>query len=48
MDTKTYACARKAGSSFCEGRFAALPRGTYTFRIRRDGPAAHVQLTVRW
>lgn len=48
MDTTTYACEGAAGSWYCRGAFEPLPRGTYTFRVRRDGPAAHVELTVRW
>ncbi len=48
MDTKTYACDGAAGSWYCTGSYEPLPKGTYTFRIRRDGPAAHVELTVRW
>lgn len=49
IDTKTYACEGAAGSFYCRGNFEALPKGTYTFRIRRDGTApAHVELTVRW
>jgi hypothetical protein len=49
IDTKTSACEGAAGSFYCQGSYEALPRGTYTFRIRRDGAApTHVQLTVRW
>ena len=49
IDTKTHACEGAAGSFYCQGAFEPLPRGTYTFRIRRDGVApTHVQLTVRW
>ena len=47
LDTKT-GCTRKGGSAFCQGAFEALPRGTYTFRVRRDGAPSHVQLTIRW
>ena len=49
IDTKTYACEGAAGSFYCRGTYEALPKGTYTFRIRRDGAApTHVELTVRW
>ena len=48
IDTKTYACEGAAGSFSCKASYEALPKGTYTFRVRRDGPAAHVQLTLRW
>jgi hypothetical protein len=49
MDTKTYACEGAAGSFYCQASYEALPKGTYSFRIRRDGTApAHVELTVRW
>ena len=49
IDTKTYNCEGAAGSFYCQGAFEALPKGTYTFRIRRDGAApTHVQLTIRW
>ena len=49
IDTKTHACEGAAGSFYCQGSYEPLPRGTYTFRIRRDGAApTHVQLTVRW
>ena len=49
IDTRTHRCEGAAGSFYCQGSFEALPRGTYTFRIRRDGATpTHVQLTVRW
>lgn len=49
FDTKSGGCDGAAGSYFCRGAFEALPRGTYTFRVRRDGTApTHVELTVRW
>ncbi len=49
LDTKSGGCEGAAGSYYCKGAFEALPRGTYTFRVRRDGSApAHVELIVRW
>ena len=49
IDTKTSGCEGAAGSFYCRGSYEALPKGTYTFRIRRDGAApTHVELTVRW
>ena len=49
IDTKTYACQGAAGSFYCQGSYEPLPKGTYTFRLKRDGAGpAHVELTVRW
>ena len=49
IDTKTYGCQGAAGSFYCQGGYEALPKGTYTFRVKRDGGGpTHVQLTVRW
>lgn len=48
IDTKTYGCDGAAGSWYCSGAYEPLPKGTYRFTIRRDGPPAHVELTVRW
>lgn len=48
IDTRTYACEGTAGSFFCRGAYEPLPKGTYSFRVRRDGPTAPVRLTVRW
>jgi hypothetical protein len=49
IDTKTYGCQGAAGSFYCQGSYEALPKGTYTFRLKRDGAGpVHVELTVRW
>ncbi len=49
VDTATSACERAAGSFLCRNSYEALPKGTYTFRIRRvSGPRTPVTLTVRW
>jgi hypothetical protein len=49
IDTRSYGCEGATGSLFCRGAYEALPRGTYTWRIRWLGRSpAHVGLTVRW
>lgn len=49
IDVKRYACERAAGSAYCRGAYAALPKGTYTWRVRWLGKKpAHFELTVRW
>lgn len=49
IDTATTRCDGAAGSFYCAGSFEPLPPGTYTFRVvRRSGPGANVELTVRW
>ena len=49
IDVKSYACEGAAGSAYCRGAYKALPKGTYTWRVRWLGKRpAHFVLTVRW
>jgi hypothetical protein len=48
-NTSPTACEGAAGSFYCRASYEPLPRGTYTWRVRWNGPQpAHVELTVRW
>jgi hypothetical protein len=49
IDSARSTCEGAAGSSYCRGSYEPLPAGTYTFRVvRRTGPGANIELTVRW
>lgn len=49
LDTSSGGCEGAAGSFYCRGAYEALPKGTYTFRVRRvSGPATPITLAVRW
>lgn len=49
LDTKGIGCSGAAGSWVCSGSYEPLPAGTYTFRIRHDGPVGgRFELSVRW
>jgi hypothetical protein len=49
IDVKRYACEGAAGSAYCRGAYKAVPKGTYTWRVRWLGKRpAHFELTVRW
>lgn len=41
-------CEGAAGSVMCRAAFEALAAGSYKFRVKRNGSAANVVLTVRW
>ena len=41
-------CEGAAGSVMCRAAFEGLPAGSYKFRVKRNGSAANVVLTVRW
>ena len=41
-------CEGAAGSVMCRAAFQGLPAGSYKFRVKRNGSAANVVLTVRW
>jgi hypothetical protein len=49
MDTANMACEGAAGSFYCSSAFEPLPPGVYTFKVvRKNGPAANIELSVRW
>jgi hypothetical protein len=49
MDTPHAGCEGAAGSFYCSSAFEPLPPGVYTFKVvRKSGPAANIELTVRW
>ena len=41
-------CEGAAGSVMCRAAFEGLPAGSYKFRVKRNGSAANIVLTVRW